>query len=316
MENVQKQPEKSYWLNKIQSDTFFSIVPYLRHYGTVAIFENSIQSDFGFRPTVQSEPPEREENDITGFSIKSRLRMFNLFTRINYSLYGFPIFSSNTWQHDFPSDRVEIKSFLKNYYEGLKAKLPPHKIVWKLEYQKRGAPHYHFMLLPTDRSIDFRQANYMKIINDEWLKRKKCKCDDCKKYSVKVKAVNDFKHAMIYISKELAKVGTGYHKHDLGRIWGASRSLNCEPIYKIKTDYKTFRELLSKIYEKKILQSGGEIQLLAMKDFCLDSQLWVSFEEIKTELMNFLEASREKDSLHHSKNYRGMVMKKYNFKQE
>jgi hypothetical protein len=316
VQNVQKESGKSYWLNKIQSDTFFSIVPYLRQNGTVTIFENSIQSNFGFQPTCQSEPPIREENDIHGFSRKSRTRMFNLFTRINYSDYGFPVFSSNTWQHDFPDTRITIKNFLKNYYEGLKSKLPSHKIVWKLEYQKRGAPHYHLMLLPEDSSIDFRNAKYSNIISDEWFKRKKCKCDDCKKYSVKVKAINDFKHAMIYISKELAKVGENYQEHDLGRIWGASRSLKCNPLYTVKTDYKTFRELLSKILEKKILQHGGEIQLLAMKDFCLDSQLWISYEDIKFELIKFLQDSRDKNRLQHSRHYQGMVMKKYNFKQE
>jgi hypothetical protein len=304
----------NYWHEKKKENSLlFSIVPYLDASGKVSLYENKITTEFGFNRNLNEVIPERRENDIQNFSKKSRLRLFNLFTSLNYSTYGLPLFVSATWHFDSPSNRKSLKQFLEKYTKRLKRNLPPHHIVWKFEYQKRGVPHFHFMLLPLDKNENFLTPSTQNEIRKHWLELKLCKCKHCTEYAIDIKKINEFKHAMIYISKELAKVVYDYEDHNLGRIWGSSRDLRTDPRFEIECTYKEFRLFLTSILEKKILNHAGELQLIAMKDYAIDSNLWISFEDIKIEFLewqkNNLDAPRKK----YSDAYKKIIMRKYSF---
>ena len=140
-------------------------------------------------------------------------------------------------------------------------------------------------------------------------------CHSQSDYAIDIKKINEFKHAMIYISKELAKVVYNYEDHSLGRIWGSSRDLRTKPKIEINCTYKNFRELLSTILEKKILNNNGETQLMAMKDFAIDSNLWINFEEIKYEILNWQKNNSDPPDKKYSEAYKKIVMRKYSFKE-
>ena len=306
----------NYWTEKKKEDShLFSIVPYLAVKGKVSFYENKISSEFGFNTNFNDQTPERFSDDIKNFSKKSRLRMFNLFTSLNYTTYGLPLFVSATWHFDNPSNRTELKQFLEKYTKRLKRNLPPHHLVWKFEFQKRGVPHFHFMILPLEKESNFLAPSTQNEIKKHWLELKLCKCKHCSDYAIDIKKINEFKHAMIYISKELAKVVYNYEDHSLGRIWGSSRDLRTKPKIEINCTYKNFRELLSTILEKKILNNNGETQLMAMKDLAIDSNLWINFEEIKYEILNWQKNNSDPPDKKYSEAYKKIVMRKYSFKE-
>lgn len=305
----------NYWNEKRNRDPhLFSIVPYLDAIGKVTLYENKITTEFGFNHNLNEVVPERCENDIQNFSKKSRLRLFNLFTALNYSDYGLPLFVSATWHFDHPSNRKSLKQFLEKYTKRLKRNLPPHHVVWKFEYQKRGVPHFHFMLLPLDKEENFLSPSTQSEIKKHWLELKLCKCKHCTDYAIDIKKINDFKHAMIYISKELAKVIYDYEDHNLGRIWGSSRYLRTNPKYQVECTYKELRLFLTSILEKKILNNSGEIQLIAIKDFAVDSNLWISFEDIKMEFLDWQKNNVHPPRKKYSEAYKKIVMHRYSFK--
>lgn len=310
----QENPKISYWNNRINDSHHFSIVPYLRKKGVVKVYENSIQSNFGFNQTLQNTPPTREPDDIKTFSKKSRLRLFNLFTQINYSNYGFPLFVSATFHDDSGNNKTDIKSFLKKFYERLQYNLPPTHLIWKLEYQERGVPHFHFMLLPVNSSDDFRKEKIKKIIRQHWLELKTCKCKYCKAYAINIKNINEYEQAFIYIAKELGKIQNRYEGHNLGRIWGNSRTIRKNPEYQIEVYYEDFRKMLSSIQEKDIVNKSGEVQLIAMKDFALDSQLWIQSKFIQEELYKLIESSRKISTTQASNNYKNLTMSRMKFR--
>ena len=304
----------NYWKNRQKDEALlFSIVPYLDAKGVVIFYENKLSSDFGFNTNLNSVVPDRIQDDIKSFSKKSRLRLFNLLTSINYSSYGFPLFVSATWHFDSPSNRNSLKQFLELYTKRLKRQLPAHHVIWKFEYQKRGVPHFHFMLLPLNPQEDFLTDEIKNIIERNWKELKLCKCKHCEKYSIKTVRMNDFKHAMIYISKEIAKQIECYEKHNLGRVWGASRNIRKVPVQQIKCKYSDFRKFLSSIHQKEILKGSAEIQLIAMKDFALDSSLWINFDEIKYLFLEWLKELPPENAKQFSPAYKKLILRQYKF---
>ncbi|HCC54247.1 MAG TPA: hypothetical protein DEQ20_04885 [Desulfobulbaceae bacterium] len=82
---------------------------------------------------------------IKEFSSRSRLNMMQgIFSR---SLYP-SLFITLTYPRFYPACATEWKCHLDNFYKALRRKLPGSCFYWKLEPQKRGAPHFHLLGLP------------------------------------------------------------------------------------------------------------------------------------------------------------------------
>lgn len=82
--------------------------------------------------------------EITGFSDKSRKRMMEAGAKLlNKAL---PVFLTVTWGAEWPEDPREWKTALTMLWKRIKREWPEAAAIWKLEPQKRGAPHFHLML--------------------------------------------------------------------------------------------------------------------------------------------------------------------------
>ena len=80
------------------------------------------------------------------FSDSSRLRLMHLLSTV---LHTPDEFFTLTYPSSFPLGRV-VKSHLDIFAKRFKRMFPNSTFVWKLEYQKRGAPHYHCILWWSD----------------------------------------------------------------------------------------------------------------------------------------------------------------------
>lgn len=93
----------------------------------------------------EKKPPAGggKRGKISGFSVASRRRMLYMMakTRVEKKPYMLTL----TYPSEFVSPR-ESKRHLKNFILRLKRKFPDCGGVWKLEPQKRGAPHYHLLV--------------------------------------------------------------------------------------------------------------------------------------------------------------------------
>lgn len=80
---------------------------------------------------------------VSGFSEASRRRL--LYTvrgvRLDAEL---PLFITLTYPNSFP-DASSSKRHLKMFFQRFNRSFPAHGSIWKLEPQKRGAPHYHIL---------------------------------------------------------------------------------------------------------------------------------------------------------------------------
>ncbi len=82
--------------------------------------------------------------EITGFSADSRRRLLYTIGRIQRGAQ-LPWFVTLTWPNEFPSAR-DSKRHLAAFLRRLKRAFPGMGLIWKLEPQQRGAPHYHMLV--------------------------------------------------------------------------------------------------------------------------------------------------------------------------
>jgi len=164
--------------------------------------------------------------DVTVFSSSSRMRLLRLLARVSPpAVNGFRnrcTFLTLTTQA-FYHPR-QFKGFMRAFFKRLGRKAPRLAIVWRLEYQKRGAPHAHCIVYncPFIDKLLIQEA-WGEIIGQE-------------RPFTRIESIRSYKHLMSYASKYAAKLESGgfnsvtyqadgvgvsvYGHESPGRVWG------------------------------------------------------------------------------------------------
>jgi len=258
-----------------------STVPKVHAVGSIYFFENCVVFNHPLQNHNQTAPPEREQNDIKKFSKKSRKNLFNIFNCLEYSEYGLPLFVSATWHYDAPDTRTKLKSDLEKFVQKLKRGLPPFHAIWKLEYQERGVPHFHFILLPLDKSEKMFTPQRENFIKEKWLSLKKCKCAHCKLFAIKTVSCNNYKMSISYISKEIAKVQDNYFDHDLGRIWGTSENMRLNHKLTLPCPINLYHEIIDRKLEENFRNENQKFYINGIRFLEQNSSIFISLEKIQ-----------------------------------
>ena len=176
-----------------------------------------------------SSPPVSRGNrrQITAFSHRSRK---NLLKQI-FCLSQYPsLFVTLTYPRFFPADPEEWKRHLDNFSREIRRNFPDAWFFWKLEPQKRGAPHYHLI---GDIRKPFPITLLRKYLSQVWFRV--CGAYDAKQIKAGVQAdyVNDSLGKMkSYVCKYVAKVDENASL-DIwatpGRFWGKIGEKNMPP---------------------------------------------------------------------------------------
>jgi len=96
-------------------------------------------------PEVEHNPAGGGKRDeIKVFSQESRYRLFKLLHTLQFDKITF---CTLTYPREFPDDVRVSKRHLKEYRRRFESLYGPIPAVWRLEFQKRGAPHYHLLYL-------------------------------------------------------------------------------------------------------------------------------------------------------------------------
>jgi len=167
---------------------------------------------------------------ITSFSNRSRCRLKKEFHRVRRVHLTSAYFATLTYPSDYERWSVaETKQHLRSLCKRLRRRFPDVALIWKLEPQRRGAPHYHLCILGICQPSDVGKR--------QWLGDMRCWLADAW-YSIvgsgdikHLKAGTQFdpvkspKHAGFYISKYFGKDEHQLSDPRPGRFWGTFGSI-------------------------------------------------------------------------------------------
>jgi hypothetical protein len=171
---------------------------------------------------------------ISSFSSAARRRMIHLLSKVDKTKLGNPLFLSFTYHKNY-QDR-DVKRDLNTFLKRLRRFAPGCQWIWRLEPQKRGAPHFHIIVwsalegedLSTDGNIEAQCSMWHELVDpsNPWHER----------YGAKAVQFYDERGVSIYLSKYVAKSereedGLG---EDVGQRWGHSQDLPTEPLEEIE----------------------------------------------------------------------------------
>ncbi len=144
-------------------------------------------------------------------SSRSRRRIMNLFSMLARS--NVPLFVTLTYPEKFPDGRAS-KKHLQAFFKRLKRRWPDFGYIWKLEFQKRGAPHYHIFMwgVPRAKAYSIMSQCWYEVVgsNDPWHAVR----------GVKIEEIKSYKGVKSYASKYIAKKDEQEVPEGLGRTWG------------------------------------------------------------------------------------------------
>ena len=128
---------------------------HIRPSPTVTFYVGGSLVRFDSREPAIRDRSSQKRLEISEFSEKSRQRLRLSLAKVDQSKCGRPIFGTLTYPADFPLDQQTFKRHLKIFSQRFLRAFPSAGFHWKLEFQARGAAHFHpiFWNLSSDREF-------------------------------------------------------------------------------------------------------------------------------------------------------------------
>lgn len=283
----------------IESRRPFSKAPYFTELVSVNMFERIVEFTSPFKEFENPPPPIREKNDIQSFSKNSRSRLIKLFAQTSFRSYSKMYFLTLTYHEDFPQEFRAFKIQLDRFLKMIRRLDSNLAWIWRLEFQERGAPHYHLVLFWSKKSPKVSELTLKNWVTKAWLTHKACRCEDCQRYSTKLTELDTFKKGFNYVCKYSAKPDEKTKPVNSGRIWGYSNNLERYPIKKDSIPLAYFQLLKARFLEhftndrfkrNYISESLGSVFSFSLYcdsielDYIFDSVLSLSPRELFDEL--------------------------------
>lgn len=149
-----------------------------------------------YSPARQSaSKPTSKRGKVTTFSKRSRKRLIEWFNRLD--IKHKPVFITLTYTQVWPhprqakSDLACLLMRISRHFDGL-----PMSGFWRMEFQRRGAPHFHLILfgIPYFDKLTL-QKMWADVIHDE-----------TGSVFTRIEQIKGVRHLMSYVSKYVAKV--------------------------------------------------------------------------------------------------------------
>lgn len=213
----------------------------LSHKRKIAVFRDLV--------TVSEMPGGKQSGggkrgEVSVFSSGSRFRLFRLLHTLKFETMGF---WTLTYPDKYPTDPKIYKAHLKEFRRRYELQYGKTPIVWRLEFQKRGAPHYHLLALDPPFVPALELSNlWASVVHS---------CDEAhKKIGVDIKLITKGREARLiatYIAKYVAKIDNSKlseQKNKVGRWWGKWNIEEEKPQEFIVIDYEA-AEFVKKMTE-------------------------------------------------------------------
>jgi hypothetical protein len=200
-------------------------------------------------PTQRDKPltPGAQRSAIEDFSHAARKRLLTLLQMVDRDT-PLPLFVTLTYPMTWPDDPAEWKRHLDNFSKWMGRHYPSSSAVWKLEPQKRGAPHFHLLVWGAG-FIPHRD------VAEAWYKIVGSGDPNHLAAGTEVRRVETRNGVAYYAGKYLAKTDTPFQ--GVGRFWGIHRRSNL-PITPPDKETVTMSEAVQMVrWARRALKAKG-----------------------------------------------------------
>ena len=163
-------------------------------------------------------PPKR--GVVKGFSKASRKSMIRQCAKMGKAI---PVFLTLTYGSRFPSDPKQWKRHLASFGKRLIRYNSELSAIWRLEPQKRGAPHYHLLIYQSNGKAPFVPKKWIAKAWSEVLGD----YSDSKHLAAgtRIESLDSSRGAAFYVAKYVAKLSEDEDFLEewsrAGRLWGS-----------------------------------------------------------------------------------------------
>jgi len=221
----------------------------------------------------KDEPPEGGlRGEVKGFSNAARLRLMRTIAGVKLDA-DLPLFITLTYPETFPDARSS-KKHLDTFFKRFTRAFPEHGSIWKLEPQKRGAPHYHLLTwgLELSKVAVFVPGAWYDIAGNGDIKHLRWHMGEFQNQHC-VQQVHSREGVMRYASKYLGKTFEVEGWERVGRYWGVVGRSNI-PFGELVTEEVTRKEAIEVMrYQRRFAHLKGSSKK-SSTIFC-DADQWI-----------------------------------------
>lgn len=158
--------------------------------------------------------PGGQRAEISVFSRQSRKRLMQLFASLDEEAVAHRcVFVTLTYHRRWPKTPEGWQEHLRCFLQRFLRKYPECAVIWRLEFQLRGAPHFHLLALNRRRiDKDWLTLTWGDIAHQGSEYRGE--------HATKVERPRNWRQACSYVSKYMAKPSTTALPPRTGRFWG------------------------------------------------------------------------------------------------
>jgi len=194
---------------------------------------------------------------IKEFSPRSRVRLLKLVSRLDISQEKYPVFITLTFAQKYPSPQ-QAKEYMRLFVRKLNRRSSREiSAIWRLEFQERGAPHFHLIVF----GMDYIKKEYVAKLWANTIGKKywDTSKDEPAYPFTRIEGVQQHRKLIYYVSKYVAKAdpkpeGQGsacgfnsvLYMDAIGRFWGVIKR-NILPMAEIKRIVKEFGHWLDEL---------------------------------------------------------------------
>ena len=209
---------------------------------------------------------------VKGFSVSSRRRLLQTVRAIKLDA-ELPLFITLTYPESFPDARSS-KKHLDTFFKRFVRAFPAHGSIWKLEPQKRGAPHYHLLTwgCQLEAVAEFVPGAWFKIAGGGDPKHLKWHKGEFENQHC-VQQVYNQKGVLAYAAKYLGKTFEVEGWECVGRFWGIINRANI-PFGELVQKEVTYKKAVEVLRYGKRFTGLKKHNNRSLNIFC-DADQWV-----------------------------------------
>ncbi|MFA5264427.1 MAG: hypothetical protein WC378_11430 [Opitutaceae bacterium] len=191
---------------------------------TVSLYDRLLEVKNHAAPIAIPPKNTKKRGCVKGLSKKSRFRLTKLLAMINRPE---PLHFVTLTYREFAGDWGKWKDHFKAWKDLMCHHYPALSGLWRMEFQERGAPHFHLILWGVTKATEA----FKDQASEAWLRIIGQNTQANRQYGVTVQLTDDLRSTGFYLSMYAAKDEKDRKDIQTGREWGLIRRdlLNVKP---------------------------------------------------------------------------------------